>query len=226
VEFQTSTIRTTPNGDDVRRRVLDAAEALFAERGYAAATTRDIAQRAGIQKRMVFYYFPRKDALYRAVLERVIAGMVAIHEQFRDDPGPTGLAEAVDGVVAFASQRLPAVKLLLREIIDDGPHLPDLAREHLRPLFARGAAEVERNVANGVFHPGDPMHVLVSVGGLSLFYFLMVPLLRLVWERDPLAPETVIERAAAVRALLLRGLMGSAIDDGGDAQCSDGSLAG
>ena len=209
-----SSPRSTLNGEETRRRILDAAEGLFAERGYAGATTRDIARRAGIQKRMLFYYFARKETLYRAVLERVIAGMVAIHEQFREDPGPLGLAEAVDGVVLFASQRLDAMKLLLREIIDDGPHLPVLAREHLGPLFARGAAEVERNVMRGVFRPGDPMHVLVSVGGLSLFYFLMVPLLRRIWDRDPLAADTVVERAAAVRELLLGGLMASTTDEG------------
>jgi TetR/AcrR family transcriptional regulator len=198
-----------PNdGDAVRLRVLDAAEVVFAERGYRAATTREIAERAGIGKRMLFYYFPNKDAVYRAVLERVITGLVEIHERFRDDPATVGVGEAIEGLTHFAAANLTAFKVWMREIIDGGPHLDSLVRQYIAPLFARGGAEVERNMIAGTFRPGDPMHMMVSVGGVSLFYFLLLPLLELVWDRDPLDPVTITERAVAARDCLLHGLTG------------------
>lgn len=204
------TARSEP-ADDVRSRILDAAEAVFAERGYAAAATREIAERAGIGKRMLFYYFPTKDAVYRATLERIIAALVSIHEAFRREPGPVGLADAMEGITHFAAASLPGVRVLVREIMDDGPMLPELAREHLGPLFARGSEEVVRNMERGVFRrDADPMHVLVNVGGITLFYFLMQPLLERVWERDPLAPATLAERASATRDFLMHGLAGMA----------------
>ena len=205
---------TTADGDAVRRRILDAAEGVFAAHGYAGATTQEIAAAADIRKRMLFYYFRSKAALYRAVLERVILNMIAIHERFRNDPGPIGLSEAAEGLVAFAAANLDALKLLHREIMDGGPHLAPLAREHLGPLFARGANEVGRNMTGGVFRAGDPMHTLVNVGGLALYYFLLVPLLSLIWDRDPLAPTTLAERAAEVRECLLHGLAGPAARGG------------
>ncbi len=201
-------------GDDVRGRILDAAELLFAERGYVGATTRLIAHQAGIQKRMLFYYYPNKEALYRAVLERIVTSLVDIHRQFRDDPGPIGLAEAVGGITMFVAARPAALRVLVREIMDDGPYLADLAREHLGPLFARGADEVRRNMTAGIFRPADPMQVLMNVGGVTLYYFLMIPLLDLVWDRDPLAPETLADRAAAVQDLLMHGLAGPALQGG------------
>jgi TetR/AcrR family transcriptional regulator len=179
---------------------------VFAERGYVGATTREIAERAGLGKRMLFYYFANKLAVYRAVLTRVVAGLVAIHEQFRRDPGPVGLAEAVEGITYFAAANLQAVRLLTREIMDGGPVLPELVRDHLEPLFRGGGEEVARNMARGVFRAGDPMHVLVNVGGLTLYYFLLLPLLQLVWDRDPLAPATIAERAAVARDCLAFGL--------------------
>jgi len=194
-------------GVEVRQRILDAAEAVFAERGYGAATTREIAGRAGIGKRMLFYYFASKEAVYRAVLDRVVGGMVAIHERFRTDPGPVGLAEAMEGITLFAAANLPAVRVLTREIMDGGPHMDELVREHLGPLFAAGAAEVARNMEQGIFRSADPMHVLVHVAGITLYYFQMLPLLERVWNRDPLAPATLAERAAAVRDCLLYGLL-------------------
>jgi TetR/AcrR family transcriptional regulator len=200
--------------DAIRSRILEAAEGVFAARGYAGSTTREIAHAAGIRKRMLFYYFPRKDGLYRAALERIVTGLVAVHERFRNEPGPIGLAEAVEGLTVFAAANGTALKLLLREIMDAGPHLRPLARRHIRPLFERGAAEVRSNMARGVFREGDPMHVLVNVGSLTLFYFLLVPLLRLVWDRDPLASATLAARAAEVRRCLMSGLAGPAAGEG------------
>lgn len=197
---------TPADGEDVRQRILDAAQEVFAERGYAGGSTREISARAGIGKRMLFYYFANKDAVYRAVLERVIAGLVQIHAQFRGDPGPIGLAEAVEGMTFFAAQNLPAVKVWMREIIDDGPHLEGLVREHIVPLFGLAGEEVTRNMRAGVFRTGDPMHVLLNVGGLTLFYFLILPMLPFVWNKDPLAPEVLAERARAVRDMLMLGL--------------------
>jgi hypothetical protein len=61
-------------------------------------------------------------------------------------------------------------------------------------------------VARGTFRASDPRHVLVSVGGVTLFYFLIAPMLRLMWDRDPLDPVAVAERAVAARDCLLYGL--------------------
>ncbi len=203
------TTRELPQADEMRARILRAAEEVFAERGYAGATTRDIAERAGIGKRMLFYYFPSKDAVYRALLERIVAGLVAIYEQTRQEPnGPVGLADGIGAITHFTAANLSAMKVWMREIIDGGPHLESLVREHIAPLFARGADEVTRNMAVGAFRRSDPMHVLVNVGGVSLFYFLLLPLLELIWDRDPLDPATIAERAQAARALLLHGLAG------------------
>jgi AcrR family transcriptional regulator len=192
--------------DDVRRRILGAAEAVFAERGYAAATTREIAERAGIGKRMLFYYFPNKDAVYRAVLERIIAGLIAIYEQTRAEPGAVGLAEGIERITHFAAANLPAMKVWLREIIDDGPHLRELTRMHMRPLYRQAGESVAHNMSTGAFRAGDPMQALVSVGGITLFYFLIEPMLRHLWRQDPLGPAAVAARAAAARDCLLYGI--------------------
>src|SRR5689334_23410856 len=101
--------RELPQADEVRNRILAAAEQVFAERGYAGATTREIAERAGIGKRMLFYYFPTEDAVYRAVLERIIAGLVAIYDHTRGEPGPIGLIDGIDAITRFTAANLPAM---------------------------------------------------------------------------------------------------------------------
>jgi TetR/AcrR family transcriptional regulator len=202
--------RDLPQADDVRQRILTAAEEVFAAQGYAGATTREIAERARIGKRMLFYYFPTKDAVYGAVLERIIAGLVGIYEQTRNEPGPIGLGDGIEAITHFTAQNLPAMKVWLREIIDGGPHLETLTRRYMARLYEQAGAGVARNMDTGVFRRSDPMHVLASVGGVTLFYFLITPMLRLVWDRDPLDPSVVAERAAVARDMILHGIAGAA----------------
>src|SRR4030095_2123670 len=90
---------------------------------------------------------------------------------------------------------------------DGAPRVAELSATHLAPLFAAGTAEVTRNMERGTFRTGDPMHVLINVAGITLYYFQMRSLLEQVWDRDPLAPATLAERAAAVRNCRLYGLM-------------------
>src|SRR5258706_6934801 len=119
-----------------------------------------------------------KGAVSRAALERSRGGRLPTHAHIRETRGRVaGLPAAAEQLTRFAATNVCAVKVWLREIIDRGPHLAGLANEYLEPLFTQVAAEVERNMQQGVFRPGDPMQVLMNVGGLTLFYFLMQPLL-------------------------------------------------
>src|ERR1700722_14461691 len=64
--------KVTKDGDDTRSRLLDAAAAIFAERGYQAATTREICVRARANAAAVNYHFGDKLGLYKAALKSVI----------------------------------------------------------------------------------------------------------------------------------------------------------
>jgi hypothetical protein len=77
-------------------------------------------------------------------------------------------------------------------------------------MYRQAGTTVARNMEAGIFRSSDPVHVMTSVGGVTLFYFLIVPMLRLIWDRDPLDPDVVAERARMARDLLLHGLAGPA----------------
>src|SRR3989304_9442427 len=68
----TTTTTSTRAGSDTIARILAAAEALFAEHGFDAASMSAIAERAGVSKANIFHHFSSKNALYRAVLRHAI----------------------------------------------------------------------------------------------------------------------------------------------------------
>ena len=192
--------------DAVRARILDAAERVFARRGYAAATTQELAAEAGIQKRMLFYYFASKDEVYERVLERLLEGIQEIHGRFRDEPGPEGLADFVAALVRSAGVRPEPVLILIREIMDQGPHLAPLADRWVGPLFRAGMDEVRRNVEAGVFAAHPPDQVLGVIGGLALFQILTAPLARRVTGEDPLSPHNIERQVEVATHFALAGL--------------------
>lgn len=112
-----------------RQRLLDAAEELFAEHGFAATTTRAIAERAGTSTGVVFYHFPSKEALLEALLaERSpradLDSMLAHH---RGDPR-TALARLADAIDETIEQRGEVLRIMLR---GEDPESSDLLRGYV-----------------------------------------------------------------------------------------------
>lgn len=64
---------TQARGEDTRRRILEAALDLFAAQGYEGASTRQIAEGAGVNLPAIQYYFGNKEGLYRAIIEDIVA---------------------------------------------------------------------------------------------------------------------------------------------------------
>lgn len=71
----TSKVIELPRSTDTRDRVLVVAQALFAERGYRGTSLRDIARRVGVKAPSLLHYFPSKEQLYIAVLDRILEGL-------------------------------------------------------------------------------------------------------------------------------------------------------
>jgi TetR/AcrR family transcriptional regulator, cholesterol catabolism regulator len=71
----------TPRWERRYREVLDAVAAIFAEKGYAGASTRDIAERLGVRQASLYYYFPSKERALGAVCELGVKDFIANLEE-------------------------------------------------------------------------------------------------------------------------------------------------
>jgi AcrR family transcriptional regulator len=115
---ETGTAATGAHGGPrgtARRRLLDAAEELFAIHGFAGTTTRAIAERAGTSTGMVFYHFPSKEALLETLLaERSPqADLPAILERCAGDPR-AALLELAGAIDETVEQRGEILRIMLR----------------------------------------------------------------------------------------------------------------
>jgi AcrR family transcriptional regulator len=199
-------------GRDAREALLDAAVALFAERGVAATTAAGIAARAGVTPAMIHYYFRGRDKLVDAVVDERMALFVS-HVFGAPPDRDASVAETIAAIAARifdAARRFPWMPpIWIREIAAEGGLLRERAMRHL-PAAAIGGF-VERIVAarrRGEVGAGvDPRLVFVSMMGLTMFALATQP----VWRRLPGAGAITLddlERHAT--AILTAGLANAA----------------
>lgn len=128
-----------------RERVLGAALASFASRGYGATSLDALAESLGVRKQTILYYFPSKEALLAAVIERAATDLEATLAPA--DPGDgrvdgTGRVAAVVDATFRLGTRRPELLALVREVVRLGPPASTQLLEAVRPLLRRAGAAV------------------------------------------------------------------------------------
>lgn len=155
--------------------ILQAATKEFAERGYGGARIDAIAERANINKRMLYHYFGGKDALYVAVLE---GSYVAIRSaEQRLDLSHRAPKEGMRELIVFTWQYFldhpEFLGILGTENLNKAKFLKRSARifELHSPLVNEISGLLERGVASGDFRAGlDPVKIYMSIASLGAFF--------------------------------------------------------
>lgn len=192
-------------------RILDSAEALFAARGFAGTSVRDIANAVGLNPASLYNHFANKEALYEAVLERGIRPLVdALEEAAKSE---TVDASAIIGAVMEHLSRTPQLpRLIHHEALSGGEHLTEIVRNWVRPLLVPAmAAASQRGDATG--WKDDELGPLIAAWMHMVFgHFAMAPMLGELFGTDPLSPEN-LERQTRFLQKASRRLMFE--DEGG-----------
>jgi TetR/AcrR family transcriptional regulator len=192
-----------PGARGVRRRaaILGAAEALFAERGFDA--TRLEAERVGVRRASLVYYFRDKRALYDAVLEELVGALYCEVERELSSAAPLDerVQAAVSSFVDFIAGRPSFARILLREIADGSRHDPPRLVRHTAALHALIArVQGESRSVGPRFPKADPAQIASTIVGTTVFFIAALPTLAPALDFDPLAPEQIESLKAYVRA--------------------------
>ncbi len=159
--FRGADRRSESGGRPIRaeneRALLEAAEAIFAEQGFSGATTAAIAKRAGVPKANLHYYFPTKEALYRAVVERVLTAWLAAAASFDASEDPREALSAYIGAKMDLAREMPlASRIWSAEIMRGAPIIQDFLDTTLSEWVAAREWAVKRWIAAGKLKPIEP----------------------------------------------------------------------
>ena len=178
--------------ESTRDRILDVAESLFARKGLAGTAVRDIARAAGLTAPSLYNYFEGKQALYEAVLARgvqplfdLIGGLAKSGVRGEDRTG-----EMLDGIMDHLAGHPDLARLIQHEALTDGASLEQIAQGWLRPIVSRGL-EAMKNEDDSVWTEDERPLAVAAWIHVILGHFAMAPLLRSLFDFDPLAPDQI-----------------------------------
>ncbi len=188
-----------PDGDVLARaQLIDHGARIFAAKGYAAASTREICQAAGVNVAAIHYYFGDKEGLYRAILTEPIAAIAGEFGAFAD-PALT-YADAVRQVlqpfVAMALEaeaRSPHVhRLHLRELLEPSAVFREIVTQVVAPQHDALAGLIARHC--GLERPDAGIHQLAfALIAMANDYCMSREFMRML-APEVLAPEDALRR--------------------------------
>jgi len=196
------------DADRSQLAILLAARDEFAQHGLAGARVDRIAERAGLNKRLIYYYFTSKDELFLAVLEAAYADIRAAEQQLHlaDMPPPQAIRRLTEFTWTYYLEHPEFLTLLNSENLEHGRHLAhsSRARKTNLPLIETLADILERGRRDGVFRGGiDAMQLYVSIAGMAYFYLNNKHTLSAIFGRDLMVPKALNERLSHMSDVIL-----------------------
>lgn len=195
-----------------RQRLIECAERLFAEFGYAGTSIDRIAAESGINKRMIYVYFSDKEGLYKAVL--TLNFKRALH--FTQTSGEKSAApedillraeELIRHYFAYLGNNPSFVRLLMRENLDGGKHAGKVLVETAAQTLDDLHGIVRTGMRQGLFRQDlDERKLVICINALCLGYFSERALLLALWGEDITSPEVLGAMQRFIVALVMNGI--------------------
>ena len=200
--------RRPPQGRaDLESAILRAAEAEFAEKGYEGATTSAIAARAGLPKANLHYYVATKEALYRRVVEGVLAAWLDAARSFdRGTSAEEALTRYVEAKMDLARDRPLGSRIFAREVMRGAPAIRDFLDTTLSRWVRDRGAIVEGWIADGQLRPLDPKVLFYMIWAATQHYADFAHQIAALNGGLPLDAEAFAAAKRQVVATLLRGV--------------------
>lgn len=183
-------------------RILDAAEDLFAEKGYSATSLGDVADRVGIRSPSLYNHFRNKEALYEAVLERLLADFTAPQRAL--ESGPVTYERVFDWLEIIVRQHHAnpnLARLLQHAALSGGPHTNELIERLFRPMFQTGA-KIEGEEVEVFGDAGLQPWAVMAFNNLVMSYVTMAPMYRDLLGQDPFSEEALENQLNLIKSLL------------------------
>jgi AcrR family transcriptional regulator len=212
-----STVFDTESEQSSRDKILDAAEVLFAKRGYAGVGLRELAEVVGLGKSSLFHHFKNKPELYAAVAARILG---RIEVRVLESVGAAGSAverfeRLMDDIIDLLAANPNYARVLLRSLFEDDDlagEMPEEVESHRAIGSLMGAmTQLLRDGMNaGEFRAVNVHHLLLTLVGQLVFPFASGEFGQEILGRDIFDPAEVKRRKKELRDLLRFGILAPA----------------
>lgn len=189
-----------PIEKETEERIYAAARQIFHEKGFDGARMQEIADRAGINKALLHYYFRNKDQLFEKVFQAAIAEVFPKVLSSLTAEAP--LRERVEKFVAAYIDTLKANPFVpgfvLHELSKNPERVQTFIPSLVKPVLQTLTKDIQAAMADGGLPVMDPKQFLLNVMSLCIFPFVAKPLLQSIFGLDETAYNLFLEERKTV----------------------------
>ncbi len=190
-----------------RKTILQAALAVFSQYGFRGSTIDRIAERAGLSKPNLLYYYPSKEAIYVAVLEDTLAFWLEPLAALDADADPIAeIGRYVTAKLEMSRTRPEASRLFANEILHGAPTIRDFLAGPLKRLVEEKAGVIRKWIAEGRLRPIEPRHLIMMIWAVTQHYADFDAQVQAVLGADAAPARRFADAEATVMGVLLDGL--------------------
>ncbi len=151
--------------------IFDAAKTEFVTYGFKGASIKRIAERAGLPRANIHYYFDNKTDLYQQLLNQILAVWNARFDTFDEsDDAKTALSAYIRAKVMYSKTDPEGSRLFASEIIHGAPHLKPYLDDEFKQWVKRKTRVIEAWIMQGKIKPVNPLHLLFLIWSATQHY--------------------------------------------------------
>lgn len=191
-----------------KQRIRDAALSLFSQFGLRGASLDAIAERAGVSKTNLLYYFPSKETLYVAVLQQILDSWLEPMRAISAEQSPEeAIRHYIRIKVELSRDCVQASRLFCLEMIQGAPQLKAVLQEDLRGLVEEKSRVIEDWIARGQLKPVDPHHLIYLLWGTTQHYADFAVQIEAISGKTLADPAFFAETVENIQRIVLGGLL-------------------
>lgn len=189
-----------------RERILTAAEEEFALQGFGGATIQSIAERAGLPKSNVLYYFSSKKRIYYALFDDIMGRWNAVLSDIQPDDDPAvALASFIRTKVEMSRTHPLASRLFAMEIIQGAPLLKEHLRTSMRDWVIERSGVIQQWIDAGRMAPVDPVQLILLIWSSTQHYADFHVQILLIEDKTEYTQRDFDHAADFLTTVILRG---------------------
>ena len=189
-----------------QEKIIVAAQEEFILQGYKGSTVQSIADRAGLPKANILYYFKNKENIYHAVLEKTLNMWDEGIGDIDPDNGPkVAIEKFIAAKVRMSFLHPSASKIYAMEIIQGAQHLKDFARTYLRQWVRAKAKLFQQWIDNGEMKNVDPVSLIFLIWSSTQHYADFETQILTIMNRADYEEEDIEDVTAFLTDFILRG---------------------
>ncbi len=189
---------TNSPGKEVEEKILAAAYSVFLKKGKAGTRMQEIADKAGVNKALLYYYFRSKNNLYKAVFKQVVEKFIlSIFQNLNFSLGfKEILKDFIFSHIKTIKDNKQVFKFFFSEVWMNSREVMEIFKNTLnirdKPVYALFYERMEKAVAEKEIREIDPFQLHVNILSLDIFFFIISPIVFKVSGLSPIEQEKVI----------------------------------